>query len=74
MCLVLTVALVMAVMMVASAMPAFATAGNGNGGNSGYAHDCDTDTQAALGVANHGQCVSFFAQGGSIIYDASALQ
>ena len=77
--LVLSAAVVMAAMMIASALPAFAIGdsggikGVGQGsqvglppGNSGAAHDCGPAEQALLGGTNHGQCVSFFAQGGSL--------
>ena len=48
------------------------TPGNNKVGNSTAAHDCGTNTQDVLFKAdlikteNHGQCVSFFAQGGQL--------
>jgi hypothetical protein len=69
---VLVVAGLMAAMMVASALPAFAKPAPvfpGEPGNSGAAHFCkDTDSLNDLGLVfkNHGECVSFFAHGAGL--------
>lgn len=69
--LVMSVAALMAAMMVASALPVFAQPSGAfpGPGNSGAAHACQDLSNPIFGdlaFKNHGQCVSFFAHGGQL--------